>query len=82
MVGPHLDSRDTVEMWDGDGYSPKFPPWVVANDRTGQFTWLAGVPAQKKRIALLKAHGYVTVFSDRGFLVMHAPGAPMGTAAP
>lgn len=79
-IGPHLDSRDTVEMWDGDGYTPKFPPWVIANDRDGQFTWLAGVRAQKKRIALLKARGYVTVYSNHGFLVMHAPGAPMGTA--
>lgn len=79
-IGPHLDARDTVEMWDGDGYTPEFPPWVVANDNAGQFTWLKGVAQQKHRIAVLKARGYVTVFSDDGFLVMHAPGASMGTA--
>lgn len=79
-IGPHLDARDTVMMWDGDGHSPVFPPWVVANDRQGQFTWLTGVRAQRQRVALLRAHGYVTVFADDGFIVMHAPGAGMGTA--
>lgn len=74
-IGPHLDGRDTVELWDGDGQSPEFPPWVIVNGREGQFTWLTGVSAQKRRIALLKSRGYVTVFSDGGYVLMHAPGA-------
>jgi uncharacterized membrane protein len=78
-VGPHLDTRDTVEVWDGDGQSPVFPPWVVANDNQSQFSW-PSVQDQQQRIALLKKHGYVTVFSDNGYLVMHAPGASMGTS--
>lgn len=78
-AGPHLDTRDTVEVWDGDGDSPRFPPWVVASDSQTQFTW-SGVPAQQRRIAQFKARGYVTVFTDDGFIVMHAPHASMGTA--
>lgn len=77
-VGPHLDARDTVEVWDGDGDTPKFPPWVIASDSQVQFTW-SGIPAQQQRIAQYKARGYVTVFTDDGFIVMHAPHASLGT---
>lgn len=72
-VAPHLDARDTVEVWDGDGYTPPFSPWVVACVSQVEFTW-ASTQAEQRRVDLLKAHGYVTVFSDDGFLVMHARG--------
>lgn len=34
---------------------------------------------QQQRIAQFKARGYVTVFADNGFVVMHAPNAGLGT---
>jgi uncharacterized membrane protein len=79
-VGPQLDTRDTVLIWDGDGETPIFTPWVIANVKQAQFSFLS-VKAQKRRVALLRAHGYVTVFTDDGFLVMHAPGAAGANAA-
>ena len=30
-LGPHLSGRDTVLLWDGDGTTPRFSPWVVAD---------------------------------------------------
>jgi len=73
-VGPQLDTRDTVLIWDGDGETPIFTPWVIANVTQPQFSFLS-VKAQVQRVDLLRAHGYVTVFEDDGFLVLHAPGA-------
>jgi hypothetical protein len=73
-VGPQLDTRDTVLVWDGDGDTPIFTPWVIANVTQSQFSFLT-IAAQVQRVDLLRAHGYVTVFEDDGFLVMHAPGA-------
>jgi len=73
-VGPQLDTRDTVLIWDGDGETPIFTPWVIANVTQPQFTF-PSIKAQVQRVDLLRAHGYVTVFEDDGFLVMHAPGA-------
>jgi hypothetical protein len=35
---------------------------------------------QVQRVALLRVHGYVTVFSDDGYIVMHAPAVSPGTA--
>lgn len=71
-LGVHLDARDTVELW-GDG-SPEFPPWVVASVSMFQFGF-HDVADQVEWVDELRAHGYVTVFSQDGFLVMHAPGA-------
>jgi uncharacterized membrane protein len=73
-IGPQLDTRDTVLVWDGDGETPTFTPWVIANVTQSQFTFPT-IKAQVQRVDLLRAHGYVTVFEDAGFLVMHAPGA-------
>jgi uncharacterized membrane protein len=73
-IGPQLDTRDTVLVWDGDGETPIFTPWVIANVTQPQFTFPT-IKAQVQRVDLLRAHGYVTVFEDAGFLVMHAPGA-------
>lgn len=79
-AGPHLDSRDTVLLWDGDGKTPAFTPWVIANVTQLQFTW-SSVQEQAQRVADLRAHGYVTVFRDDGVIVLHAPGAGGANAA-
>ena len=71
-IGPFLLNRDTVEIWDGYGDTPKFAPWIIASDSQGQFTWYT-VKDQVARIAFLRAHGYVTVFQRDGFIVLHAP---------
>jgi uncharacterized membrane protein len=78
-LGPHLSGRDTVLVWDGNGGSPLYPPWVVASVDGRQFTFHS-VPEQVQRIALLRRHGYKTVFERGGFIVMHSPGA--GKAGP
>jgi uncharacterized membrane protein len=72
-VGPHLDTRDTVVLWDG-ARANVLLPWVVASVDTLQFSFnnLAG---QRLVVAeLQKKYHYVTVFSRDGFIVMHAPG--------
>jgi hypothetical protein len=71
-VGAHLDAKDTVELW-GDG-SPEFPQWVVASVSVTELGF-HDVADQAARVDELRAHGYVTVFSRDGYLVMHAPGA-------
>jgi uncharacterized membrane protein len=73
-VGPYLDSRDTVLLWDGDGKTPAFTPWVIANVTQPQFTFLS-MKTQVQRVAELRAHGYTVVFRDDGLVVLHAPGA-------
>ena len=76
-LGPHLSARDTVLLWDGDGGSPVYPPWVVASVTGPQFTFHS-VEQQEQRIALLKEHGYQTVFDRAGFIVLRSPGAGTG----
>jgi hypothetical protein len=73
-LGPHLSGRDTVLLWDGDGGSPLYPPWVLASVVGRQFTFHS-VRQQEQRIALLRMHGYQTVFDRGGFIVLHSPGA-------
>ena len=73
-LGPHLSGRDTVLLWDGDGGTPVFAPWVVAATVGRQFTFHS-VQEQEQRIALLKRHGYQTVFDRGGFIVLHSPNA-------
>jgi len=72
-VAPQLTSRDTVLLWDGDGDSPLYPDWVVTCTSDGEFTFTT-IADQIARVNLLKAHGYVTVYSVGGYLVMHKPG--------
>jgi uncharacterized membrane protein len=72
-VAPQLTSRDTVLLWDGDGLSPLFPDWVVTCTSDGEFTFPT-IADQIARVNLLKEHGYVTVYSVGGYLVMHKPG--------
>jgi uncharacterized membrane protein len=71
-VGPFLLTRDTVEVWDDNGKTPKTAPWIIANDQQQQFGWF-NVPSEVARVAWLKRQGYVTVFQQDGYLVMHAP---------
>jgi uncharacterized membrane protein len=76
-IGPQLDTRDTVLIWDGGlgyGDTPWFTPWVIASVTQRQFAFYT-LKEQVQRVALLRAHGYVTVFTDDGFIVLHAPGA-------
>ena len=72
-VAAQLTSRDTVLLWDGDGWSPLFPDWVVTYTGHAEFTF-RNVADQITRVNLLKEHGYVTVYSAGGYLVMHKPG--------
>ena len=73
-VGPHLSGRDTVLLWDGDGTTPRFSPWVVADVRHREFTW-PSKRAERQRVALLEKHGYRVTFRRAGYLVLRAPGA-------
>jgi uncharacterized membrane protein len=79
-LGPHLSGRDTVLLWDGDGGSPLYPPWVLASVDGRQFTFHS-VEQQEQRIALLRKHGYKTVFERGGFIVLHSPDATTSVAA-
>ena len=72
-VASQLTSRDTVLLWDGDGSSPLFPDSVVTYTSHEEFTF-PNVADQITRVNLLKEHGYVTVYSAGGYLVMHKPG--------
>jgi hypothetical protein len=47
---------------------------VVAATVGRQFTFHS-VQEQEQRIALLKRHGYKTVFDRGGFIVLHSPDA-------
>lgn len=71
-VGVYLDARDTVELW-GSG-SPEFPNWAVVSVSVHEFGF-RNLADQVQRVDELRAHGYVTVFSQDGYLVMHAPGS-------
>jgi uncharacterized membrane protein len=73
-IGPELSGRDTVLLWDGNGKTPRYEPWVVADVWRHQFTF-GNLQAQQQRLADLRKHGYVTVFSEGGIIVLHAPGA-------
>ena len=69
-LGPQLSARDTVLLWDGDGSSPLYPPWVVADVAKREFTF-ATRGQQIRRVALLERSGYRVVFSRGGYLVLH-----------
>jgi Predicted membrane protein (DUF2079) len=71
-LGPQLSARDAVLLWDGDGSSPLYPPWVVADVAKREFTF-ASRGQQTQRVALLRRSGYRVVFSMDGYLVLHAP---------
>ena len=76
-LGPQLSARDTVLLWDGDGSSPLWPPWVVADIAKREFTF-ASRGQQIRRVALLKRSGYQVVFPETGISCCTAvtPGRP------
>ena len=74
-LGPQLADRDKVLLWDGDGGTPVYAPWIIANTSTQQFTWRGGLAEQVQRVALLKKHGYQTVFDRGGYIVLKSPSA-------
>jgi hypothetical protein len=47
---------------------------VVANVDSRQFTFHS-VEQQQQRVALLRKHGYETVFERGGYIVLHSPDA-------
>ncbi len=69
-LGPQLSGRATVLLWDGDGGSPLYPPWIVADVKQQVFTF-ASLQEQRQRVALLLRHGYRIVFQRDGYLVLH-----------
>ena len=97
-VGPFLLTRDTVLVYDDDGYTSPYQPWVIGNDgRQGEFAF-ASQPLEVKQYRALIARGYVVVWHDvaTGYFVAHAPnvsyahpdgtpvlhGIPAGSAIP
>ena len=80
-IGPHLSGRDTVLLWDGDGHTPVFTPWVIASDFGRNFGWTSK-EQEKERIDLLLKHGYVIVAQEGEYIVMHAPNAPGARTTP
>jgi uncharacterized membrane protein len=73
-LGPQLSARDTVLMWDGDGSSPRWPQWVVADVAQREFTF-SSVGEQRQRVAILERNRYQIVFRRRGYLVLCRHGA-------
>ncbi|HEY1703536.1 MAG TPA: DUF2079 domain-containing protein [Trebonia sp.] len=76
-IGPQLTGRDTVLLWDGDGTTSKYepePPWVVCSPTIRTFSFLGSIAEQASAVKKLQSRGYVTVFDQNGYLVMHAPG--------
>jgi uncharacterized membrane protein len=75
-LGPELSRRDTVVMWDGDGYTAPFAaPWVVADVKRPEMTF-AGTAEQAAEVRLLLRHGYKMVLQRDGYDVLHRPGPP------
>ncbi len=76
FVGSELSGRDTVLMWDGDGYASAFAaPWVVADVWRNELGF-ATVAQQRADVALLQRHGYRVVYSSYGIVVLHRSGPP------
>jgi len=70
-VGPQLSARDSVLLWDGDGYTPiGGAPWVVADVRGREFTF-HDVGEQIQRVRLLERYGYRIVFERAGYVVLY-----------
>jgi uncharacterized membrane protein len=75
-IGPHLVSRDTVVLWDGEhGTPPLYAPWVVANNSQIQFTF-STIAEENKSIHFLESHGYNVVFDRLGYYVLHRGDLP------
>lgn len=81
-LGPKLSARDTVLLWDGDGYTPPFAaPWVLA-DLTQSELGFGSRADQRADVVLLEGHGYRVMFQRDGIIVLHRPGpAHLGITA-
>jgi uncharacterized membrane protein len=86
--GPFLLTRDTVVVYDNDGETSPYQPWIVGNDGTqGQFGFACHKPdvLEVAQYQALVARGYVIVWHDKatGFFAAHAPNVsyahPTGT---
>ena len=81
-LGPELSRRDTVLLWDGDGYTPPFAaPWVVADVQRPEMTF-GGLDEQRADVIYLRQHGYRVIFERDGYLVLHRQGPPHLAVAP
>jgi uncharacterized membrane protein len=74
-VGPFLLNRDTVLVYDNDGQTSPFQPWVAGNDGTQAEFGYACQQVEVGQYQALIAHGYVIVWHDKatGYFVAHAP---------
>jgi len=79
-LGPQLSGRDTVLLFDGDGETPRFSPWIVADVRRLVFTFHT-VEEQRQRVAFLERHGYQVVFQRAGYVVLRRGASGGGTGA-
>ncbi len=74
-TGPFLLTHDTVLVYDNDGQTSPFQPWIVGNDGTqAQFGFICE-KLQAAEFRELAARGYVIVWHDKatGYFVAHAP---------
>lgn len=84
-IGPFLLTRDTVVVYDNDGDTWPYQPWIVGNDgHEGEFGFICQQVEKAEYQQLLK-RGYVIVWHDKatGYFTAHAPGVsyahPQGT---
>ncbi|WP_192810074.1 DUF2079 domain-containing protein [Actinomadura rudentiformis] len=69
-LGPALSTRTRVLLWD---WEPRDAPWVIADTRRRQFPF-GSRDEQIRRVEVLVAGGYRTLFQREGFIVLHRPG--------
>ena len=74
-LGPHLSGRDTVLLWDGDGEDPAVPAVGGRGRETGGSSPSTPSSSRNNESALLREHGYQTVFERGGYIVLHSPDA-------
>jgi uncharacterized membrane protein len=77
-TGPFLLTHDTVVVYDNDGDTSPYQPWIVGNDGTQpQFGFACRRPGvlEAAQYQALIAQGYVIVWHDKatGFFTAHAP---------
>jgi uncharacterized membrane protein len=84
-IGPFLVTKDTVLVYDDDGNTSPYQPWVVGNDGSqGEFGFVTQ-KAEAAQFQQLIARGYVIVWHDKstGYFTAHAPNVsyahPKGT---
>jgi uncharacterized membrane protein len=69
-LGPHLTARTTVLLLDA---TPRGAPWVVADVARPAFPFVS-IAEQRQRVGLLRGQGYVVVFEQAGYVVLHREG--------